>query len=277
MGLVTDDPAADVRRVAEWVAAARAVTVLTGAGISTESGIPDFRGPQGLWTRDPAAQRMSDIGAYVSDADVRRAAWRSRHDHPAWTAEPNAGHRALVDLERSGRLRALVTQNIDGLHQKAGSGRAHPQARPVLELHGTIHDVECLACGDRTPTPEVLRRLDDGEDDPACLRCGGILKTATISFGQALRRDVLFAAEAAARDADLLLAVGTSLTVHPAAALAGVPLETGGRLVVVNAEPTPYDIVADAVLRDPIGEVLPAIVGGPVTGPPRPRPGPAGC
>jgi NAD-dependent deacetylase len=256
----------DVRRVAAWVAEARAVTVLTGAGISTESGIPDFRGPQGLWTRDPAAQRMSDIDAYVSDPDVRRAAWRSRHGHPAWTAEPNAGHHALVELERSGRLRGLVTQNIDGLHQKAGSGS-------VIEIHGTIREVECLSCGDRTPTPEVLRRLDDGEDDPPCLRCGGILKTATISFGQALRRDVLFAAEAAARDADLLLAVGTSLTVHPAAALAGVPLETGGRLVVVNAEPTPYDIVADAVLRDPIGEVLPQLVTGLAEGLPRPRPG----
>ena len=246
-----------VGQVAGWLAEAGAVTVLTGAGISTESGIPDFRGPQGLWTRDPAAQRMFDIDAYVADPEVRRAAWRSRHGHPAWTAEPNAGHRALVELERSGRLRGLVTQNIDGLHQKAGS-------RSVIEIHGTLHEVECLSCGDRAPTPEVLRRLDEGEDDPACLRCGGILKTATISFGQALRRDVLAAAEAAARDAELFLAVGTSLSVHPAAGLAGAPLESGGRLVVVNAEPTPYDVVAHAVLREPIGEVLPALVAGAV-------------
>jgi NAD-dependent deacetylase len=242
----------DVRR---WVAEASAVTVLTGAGISTESGIPDFRGPRGLWTLNPAAQRMSDIRAYVSDPEVRVAAWQSRRDHPAWTAEPNAGHRALVDLERAGRLRALVTQNIDGLHQKAGSAG-------VVELHGTMHEVECLSCGDRTPTPEVLRRVDAGEADPPCPLCGGILKTATISFGQELRWEVIAAAEAAARDAGLLLAVGTSLTVHPAAGLAGIPLETGGRLVVVNAEPTPYDVVAHAVLREPIGEVLPALVAG---------------
>jgi NAD-dependent deacetylase len=248
----------DVARVAEWVAAAQAVTVLTGAGISTESGIPDFRGPQGLWTRDPKAERMSDIRWYVNDPEVRRAAWRSRAAHPAWTAEPNAGHRALADLERAGRLRALVTQNIDGLHQKAGSG----QSCPVIELHGTMHEVECLSCGDRTPTPEVLRRVDAGAADPPCPLCGGILKTATISFGQELRWDVIAAAEAAARDADLFLAVGTSLTVHPAAGLAGIPLETGARLVVVNAEPTPYDVVAHAVLRAPIGQVLPALVAG---------------
>jgi NAD-dependent deacetylase len=248
----------EVRTVAGWVAEATAVTVLTGAGVSTESGIPDFRGPRGLWTLDPAAQRMSDIRAYVSDPEVRVASWRSRRDHPAWSAEPNAGHRALVDLERSGRLRALVTQNIDGLHQKAGSG----EARPVIELHGTMREVECLSCGDRTPTPEVLRRVDAGEPDPPCPLCGGILKTATISFGQELRWDVIAAAEAAARDADLFLAVGTSLTVHPAAGLAGIPLETGARLVVVNAEPTPYDVVAHAVLRAPIGQVLPALVAG---------------
>jgi NAD-dependent deacetylase len=251
-------PPDDVARVAGWVAEATAVTVLTGAGVSTESGIPDFRGPRGLWTLNPAAQRMSDIRAYLSDPEVRVAAWQSRRDHPAWSAEPNAGHRALVDLERSGRLRALVTQNIDGLHQKAGSGRAGP----VIELHGTMHEVECLSCGDRTPTPEVLRRVDAGEADPPCPLCGGILKTATISFGQELRWDVITAAESAARDADLFVAVGTSLTVHPAAGLAGIPLETGARLVVVNAEPTPYDVVAHAVLREPIGEVLPALVAG---------------
>jgi NAD-dependent deacetylase len=257
----------DVARVAEWVAAAQAVTVLTGAGVSTESGIPDFRGPQGLWTRDPKAERMSDIRWYVNDPEVRRAAWRSRAAHPAWTAEPNAGHRALADLERAGRLRALVTQNIDGLHQKAGSRR-------VIEIHGTMREVECLSCADRQPTPQVLERVRAGESDPPCTRCGGILKTATVSFGQNLRLDVLASAEAAARDADLFLAVGTSLTVHPAASLAGVPLETGARLVVVNAEPTPYDVVAAAILRDPIGQVLPRLVADAVTAR-RDRPGPA--
>lgn len=247
------DEADLIEQVAGWVAEATAVTVLTGAGISTESGIPDFRGPQGVWTLNPAAQRMFDIDAYVGDPEVRRAAWRVRKDNPAWTAEPNAGHRALVDLQATGRLRGLLTQNIDGLHQRAGS-------TGVLELHGTMHEVECLACGDRTPTPEVFARLDAGEEDPPCARCGGILKTATISFGQELRYDVLAAARAAAQDADLLVAVGTSLTVHPAAGLAGVPLETGARLVIVNAEETPYDLTAAAVLRSPIGAVLPELV-----------------
>jgi len=248
----------DTSKAEQLLAGARRVTVLTGAGISTSSGIPDFRGPQGVWTKDPSAQQLFTLQNYLADPDVRERAWRERRDNGGWDAQPTAGHRALVDLERSGRLRALLTQNIDGLHQKAGSGGISP----VVELHGTMHEVECLSCGDRTPTPEVLRRVDAGEPDPPCLLCGGILKTATISFGQDLRWDVLAAAESAARDADLLLAVGTSLTVHPAAGLAGIPLETGARLVVVNAEPTPYDVVAHAVLREPIGEVLPALAAG---------------
>lgn len=243
--------------VAGWLAQARSTVVLTGAGISTESGIPDFRGPNGLWTKDPAAQRLFDIDTYVSEPEVRILSWQRRAEHPAWSARPNAGHRALVDLERSGRLRALITQNIDGLHQDAGSS-----AGVVIEIHGTIHEIECLDCGDRTPTPDVLARVREGEPDPPCRRCGGILKTATISFGQPLRQDVLAAATSAARSADLFLAVGTSLTVQPAASLAGLAVESGARLVVVNAEPTPYDVLAHAVLREPIGQVLPALVAG---------------
>jgi NAD-dependent deacetylase len=243
--------------VAGWVRDASAVTVLTGAGISTESGIPDFRGPQGVWTRDPAAQRLSDISTYVADPAVRRQVWRNRRAHPAWTAMPNAGHRALVELERSGRMLALVTQNIDGLHQAAGNS---PER--VVEIHGTLHEIECLGCGRRGPTPETLARVEAGEDDPSCLRCGGILKTATISFGQALRTEVLEAAVHAARECDLFLAVGTSLSVLPAASLAGTAAGSGARLVIVNAEPTPYDEVADAVLSSPIGSVLPLLVRG---------------
>jgi NAD-dependent deacetylase len=239
----------------DWLTAARSVTVLTGAGISTDSGIPDFRGPQGVWTRDPAAAKLFTLDSYVADPDVRRRAWRSRRDHPAWTAEPNAGHRALVELGRAGRLRAIVTQNIDGLHQRAGS-----DAATVIEIHGTIWEVECLACADRTPMRQVLDRVDAGEDDPACRRCGGILKSATISFGQALDRSVLRAAVAAADECDLLMAVGTSLTVHPAAGLVDVAAAAGARVLVLNAEPTPYDSVADAVVREPIGVALPAIV-----------------
>jgi NAD-dependent deacetylase len=218
------------------------VVVLTGAGISTDSGIGDFRGPNGLWTRNPAAQAMFDLRTYVREPDVRRLAWANRRANPAWTAEPNSGHRALVDLERAGRLRATITQNIDGLHQRAGS-------TGVLELHGTLWEVVCLECGGRWPTVEVL---DRPEPDPPCLRCGGILKTATISFGQALDPQVLDAAIAAAQSADLLVAIGTSLQVNPAAGLAGL----APALAIVNAEPTPYDDEAVVVVRDSISEVL---------------------
>jgi len=247
----------DLATVARWVREASAVTVLTGAGISTDSGIPDFRGPQGLWTRNPGAQRISDIRAYVTDPQVRRQAWRGRREHPAWSATPNAAHRALVELERSGRLRALVTQNIDELHQRAGSDRAL-----VLELHGTLFMVTCLSCADRTPMAEALDRVAGGEEDPGCLRCGGLLKSATVSFGQSLDPAVLAAAGAAAADCDLLLVVGTSLTVQPAAGLVDVAVRAGIPVVIVNAEPTPYDEVAAALLRDPIGVALPALVAG---------------
>jgi NAD-dependent deacetylase len=234
---------------------ARTVTALTGAGISTDSGIPDFRGPQGVWTKDPNAAAMFTIDNYVADPEVRRQAWRNRRGHAAWTAEPNAGHRALVDLERAGRLRSIVTQNIDGLHQKAGSDPAK-----VIEIHGTLWHAQCLSCGNRTPMRETLARVDAGEEDPPCELCGGILKSATISFGQALDQDVLRAAVRAVQDCDLLLAVGTSLTVHPAAGLVDVAMSAGARVIVVNAEPTPYDRAADAVVREPIGEALPRLV-----------------
>jgi NAD-dependent deacetylase len=245
----------DIDGVRERLAAADRVTVLTGAGISTDSGIPDFRGPNGLWTRNPGAERMSNLQDYVDDPDVRRRAWQSRKTHPAWTAEPNVGHRALVDLEKSGRLLAIVTQNIDGLHQRAGSS-----ADKVVEVHGTIWWVECLSCGVRTPMADELARVSDAEPDPSCRQCGGILKSATISFGQRLDNDVLEAAAVAAETCQLFLAIGSSLTVRPAAGLCEVAVNAGARLVVINAEPTPYDELADAVLRQPIGEILPALV-----------------
>jgi NAD-dependent deacetylase len=246
-----------VQQVAEWLAAASRVTVLTGAGISTDSGIPDFRGPQGVWTRNPGAERLFQIQEYVADPDVRVQAWRNRREHPAWTARPNAGHAALVDLDRSGRLRAVVTQNIDGLHQRAGL----PPER-VVEIHGTLREAVCLSCWRRTPMQQVLARVDAGEPDPPCLSCGGIQKSATISFGQALDPAVLRAARHAAADCDVFLAVGTTLQVMPAAGLCDLALEAGARLVVVNAEPTGYDGVADAVLRGSISDLLPRLVAG---------------
>jgi len=234
---------------------ARRITVLTGAGISTDSGIPDYRGPNGLWTRNPEAARMSTLADYVADPDVRRRAWQSRQTHPAWTAEANDGHRALVELERSGRLVALLTQNVDGLHQRAGSDPSL-----VVELHGTIWWAECLDCRARTPMADELARVSDDEPDPACRACGGILKSATISFGQQLDPDVIERAVRAASSCDLFLAVGSSLTVQPAAGLCHVAVDAGADLVVVNAEPTPYDALAALVIREPIGKTLPELV-----------------
>ncbi|GAA0530258.1 NAD-dependent protein deacetylase 2 [Saccharopolyspora subtropica] len=247
------------QRARELFAAARRITALTGAGVSTASGIPDFRGPNGVWTRNPAAQRLSDIDSYVFDPQVRELAWRSRAEHPAWHAEPNAAHRAFVDLDRAGRLGALLTQNIDELHQRAGLDRDR-----VLELHGTMFKVVCLSCGAVTSMRSALRRVADGEPDPSCLECGGILKSATISFGQALDAEVLRRAQRAALDCDLFLAAGTSLTVHPAAGLAELAVRAGAELVICNAEPTPYDEVAAAVLRGPLVEVLPELVAVPL-------------
>lgn len=244
-------------QVARWIGDAQAVTVLTGAGISTDSGIPDFRGPQGVWTKDPAAQALFTIDSYMADPGVRRRAWQERLHHPAWTATPGPGHLSLVDLERRGNLRAICTQNIDGLHQAAGSD---PDL--VIELHGTLHEVVCMECAARIAMTDVLDRVRAGEQDPPCEACGGILKSATISFGQSLDPDVLHAAAHASQACDVFLAVGTSLQVMPAAGLCRLASRGGARLVVVNAEPTPYDDEADAVIRTPISDALPAIVGG---------------
>ncbi len=241
--------------VAAWIAGARSVVALTGAGISTESGIPDFRGPKGLWTTNPAAEKLSDIRHYMADPEVRVAAWQSRLEHPAWTAEPNAGHRALADLERMGRLHTLVTQNVDGLHQRAGSAPDR-----VVEIHGTMRVVMCMACGERAPMQRALDRVRAGEADPPCRSCGGILKSDTISFGQSLVPEVLDRAQRAAAGCDAFLAVGTSLTVYPVAYLPEAALAAGARLVIVNAEPTPYDGRAQATFAEPIGEVLPRLV-----------------
>lgn len=245
------------RLVCRWIEATARIVPVTGAGISTDSGIPDFRGPQGIWTKNPKAEKLSNIHSYMSDPEVRRLSWKSRLDHPAWHAKPNAGHRALVELERRGQLDALVTQNIDGLHQLAGQS-----AEKVIEVHGTMRDAVCMHCGWRGPMGPVLDRVRAGEDDPPCRSCGGILKSATISFGQALVPDVIERAMRAARRSDLLLVIGTSLQVYPAAGLVPLAKDASARVVIVNAEPTPLDDIADAIFREPIGEILPALCGG---------------
>jgi NAD-dependent deacetylase len=248
--------AADVDAAGRLVDAAVRVVVLTGAGISTESGIPDFRGPRGVWTRNPAAEKQSTIQNYMAEPEVRKAAWRSRLASPAWSAAPNDGHRALVALERRGKLRALVTQNIDELHQRAGQSPAL-----VVEVHGSMRRVVCWACGRRAPMEDALARVRAGEDDPRCRDCGGILKSDTISFGQALVPEVIDRALDAAAQADLLLAIGTTLQVQPVASMVPIAARAGARIVIVNDQPTAMDSLADVVVRQPIGEALPRICG----------------
>jgi NAD-dependent deacetylase len=244
------------RQVRAWVGEAERVVVLTGAGISTDSGIPDFRGPQGVWTRDPQAEKLSDIRYYTADPEIRRKSWQSRLGHPAWTACPNAGHAAIAELERRGKLHALITQNIDGLHQKAGNSTAR-----VIEVHGTVHAVVCLSCGRKGPMHAALERVRRGESDPPCTHCGGILKSDTISFGQALVPEVIDRAIKAAAESDLFVSVGTSLQVYPIAGAVPAAKRSGARVVIVNAQPTPFDAIADAVLRGAIGDILPRILG----------------
>ena len=247
--------ASPVERVRRWIDAADRVVALTGAGISTESGIPDFRGPQGVWTRNPAAEKQSTIQHYLADPEIRKASWRSRLENPAWTAQPNAGHQALVALERRGKLHALITQNIDELHQIAGNS-----AERVIEVHGTVRRTMCWHCGERLPMAHTLARVRAGEADPRCLKCGGILKSDTVSFGQPLVPEVIERALRAAAEADLLLAIGSTLQVYPVAGAVPLAKEAGARVVIFNAEPTAMDDIADALLTGPIGELLPAAV-----------------
>lgn len=238
------------------LASANAVVVLTGAGISTDSGIRDFRGPNGLWTKNPEAEKLATLQHYVSDPEVRKRSWQWRLDSVSETFRPNAGHRALVDLERRGNLELLITQNVDGLHLAAGTSREH-----LVEIHGTTSDVVCLSCDDRAPMQVALDRVRAGEDDPPCRLCGGILKSATISFGQGLVETDLRRSDEAARRADVLLAVGSTLGVYPIANVVPIAKAHGATVIIVNGGPTEMDDLADIRLEGPISDLLPAIVG----------------
>ncbi|MFZ0667695.1 MAG: Sir2 family NAD-dependent protein deacetylase [Acidimicrobiales bacterium] len=256
------DEASSIETARRIVGGGRRIVVLTGAGISTDSGIPDFRGPQGVWTKNPKAEKASHIDSYMNDPEVRVAGWQTRLHSPTWSAKPNAGHMALVELETRGHLELLVTQNIDGLHLVAG----HDPDK-VVEIHGTMRETMCMRCGDRQPMSVVLERVEAGETDPPCrhtssagAQCGGILKSATISFGQDLVVRDLQRAERAATEADVMLAVGSTLSVYPAAALVPTARRYGAQVVIVNADPTGYDEIAGAVFRTPISEALPRIV-----------------
>ena len=245
-----------IQEARNWIDAARRVVVLTGAGISTDSGIPDFRGPQGLWTKNPLAEKMSNIHYYLADREVRKLSWQNRMASPAWTAKPNAGHVALVELEKRRKLHALITQNIDELHQIAGNS-----PDKVIEVHGSMRRFMCWGCGMRGPMQLVLERVRAGEEDPPCRDCGGILKSDTISFGQQLVPDVIDRAMHVAAEGDVFLAVGSTLQVYPVAGAVDIARSAGAKIVIINAQPTPYDDVAHAVLPGSISEVLPAILG----------------
>jgi NAD-dependent deacetylase len=246
----------EFERARQWLAEAQYVTVFTGAGISTDSGIPDFRGPNGLWTKNPAAEKASTLQNYLADPEVRRFAWQNRLHSPAWDAVPNSGHLAIYELERQGRLRAVVTQNIDELHQRAGHAPAN-----VIEVHGTMRWSRCWSCDDRRPMQETLERVRAGEEDPHCLVCQvGVLKSDTVSFGQSLVPEVIDAAMRAADECDVLLAAGSTLSVFPAANVVPRAKASGARVVIVNGEPTAMDRFADALLIGSLGELLPKLI-----------------
>lgn len=256
MTALTGTMGGDVAAAAAAIAAAERIVVLTGAGISTDSGIPDYRGPKGVWTRNPAAEKSSHIRNYLSDPEVRRRAWLNRLDTPVWTAEPNRGHELVLELERRGRLHALVTQNVDGLHLAVG----HDPER-VIEVHGTVRFTRCWECGDRRPMREALDRVRAGEADPACLVCGGIVKSDTISFGQSLVPEVIDRALQVSEECDLMLAIGSTLSVYPAANCVPTAKRAGATVVILNGQPTAMDRHADHLLIGQIADVLPALVG----------------
>jgi NAD-dependent deacetylase len=245
-----------IEQVRSWIDAAERVVVLTGAGISTDSGIPDFRGPQGLWTKNPLAEKMSNIHYYLADPEVRKLSWQNRLQSPAWTAKPNPGHESIVHLEKRNKLHALITQNIDELHQIAGNSPGK-----VIEVHGTMRRVMCWDCGMRAPMQKALDRVRTGEADPKCRQCGGILKSDTISFGQQLVPEVIDRAMQVSAEADCFLAVGSTLQVYPVAGTVEVAKAAGARVVIVNAQPTAWDDAADAVLAGSISDILPRICG----------------
>ena len=248
---------AKVRKLTRWIDECDRITVLTGAGISTDSGIPDFRGPNGIWTKNPKAEKASNIQNFISDPEVRKASWRDRLDNRAWSADPNDGHRALARLERRKKLVALITQNVDGLHHAAGSS-----PEKVVEVHGTLREVACLECSYRDDMQIALNRVRQGEEDLDCPECGGILKSATISFGQSLVQRDLLRAEVAAQNCDLMIAIGTTLAVYPVAAVVPAAQRVGAKIAIINAEPTEMDHLADLVIRESISEVLSIAVSG---------------
>jgi NAD-dependent deacetylase len=242
-----------MQRLAELIARAERIVAFTGAGVSTESGIPDFRSPGGVWARNAPIQYQD----FLANADARRETWRhGLETYPVVAAaSPNPAHLALAELERRGQLLAIVTQNIDGLHLAAG----HAPER-VIELHGNAHGVRCLTCDDVATRAVVQERVVAGEAEPPCRRCGGILKPTTISFGEPMPRHAMARAEAAIRESDMVLVVGSTLVVYPAAGLPELGVRLGRPLAIVNLTPTPLDDLATVVVQGKAGEILPPAV-----------------
>jgi NAD-dependent deacetylase len=246
-----------IEQLARWIASSTRGVVFTGAGISTESGIPDFRGPDGFWKRNDV-QKFT-FQNYVADPEHRKARWQAAAKGSdfmrgkAGAAKPNAGHIAIARLEELGRIRGVVTQNVDGLHQDAGS-------KDVLELHGTSRKIGCLDCDEAWPSHVIIERVVAGEEDPRCTYCGGILKSKTISFGQSMPADVVDEAQRWALRTDVMLVVGSSLVVYPAAAIPPLAKQSGARLAIINNEETEQDSLADIVIRGDAGPTLTALV-----------------
>lgn len=245
-----------VEHAQQIVATSSKITVLTGAGISTDSGIPDFRGPNGLWTKNPDSERAATLAFYLQDEELRQRSWQNRLKWINNNPQPNDGHRALIALERRNALLAIVTQNVDELHQRAGH-----DPEKVFEVHGTLHRTCCWGCKDRRPMTEALARVQAGDVDPKCELCGGILKSDTILFGQSLDQVVMQKAMQASSECDVFLAIGTSLSVFPACNTLPRAKSCGAKIVIVNGQPTEMDMYADAIVNAPIAEVLPQICG----------------
>ena len=241
-----------ITRTSELITEKRKIIVFTGAGVSTESGIPDFRGPDGLWKKfDP---EDFTYARFVGDKEARKRLW-SLSNHLNFTARPNKAHYAIAELDRMDRLDCVITQNVDGLHQQAGMDE-----NKVFQLHGNFKMVVCLKCGSKCSLEQVRERLDGGEEDPRCHGCGGILKPAAVFFGEPLPQNVFGQAARRASACELLISIGSTLSVYPAAEIPSLAKAAGGGLVMVNIGGTHMDKLADVVIQERAGDVMPRIV-----------------
>lgn len=252
--MIAPDLQSGIEMLGDMIAEAKVIVPFTGAGISTECGIPDFRSPGGLWTRN----RPIPFDEFVASQDARDEAWRRRFAmEPSFAAaRPGRGHRALASLYKAGKIPAIITQNIDNLHQASGFAPDH-----VVELHGNTTFAKCIGCGERYEIAWVKERFDVAGEAPACTACAEPVKSATISFGQAMPEDEMRRATELAQHCDLFIAIGSSLVVWPAAGFPIMARNCGAKLVIINNEPTDQDDIADLVIHHDIGETLGPFVG----------------